>query len=71
MSAELVPAPELARRLSVSRRTITRLQDRGMPVVRVSTRCVRYDPAAVRAWLASQQAPRPLRRGRPRRVVGY
>lgn len=50
---ELLPQREIARRFNVSERTLEgmRLRREGPPFVRIGARVVRYDPAAVEAWL--------------------
>lgn len=60
---------ELAAFLSVSPRQIYRLRDRGLPVVVIGESAIRFDPAAVEAWIAAHQPPAAAKppRGRPRR----
>jgi excisionase family DNA binding protein len=55
-AAELLRPEELAERWRVSARHIYRLVGRGLPAVRLSDRCLRFDPEAVQTWLASRSA---------------
>lgn len=49
---ELLTAEELARLLKVSPKTVYRLAwSGGLPVIRISPKCVRFRSAAVEAWL--------------------
>ena len=78
MDRLLVDARELAPMLSLSVWTVRRLEDQGMPHIRVGRR-VLFDPMRVKAWLEdrsgealeAQTTPEPTRRrrGRPRRVA--
>jgi excisionase family DNA binding protein len=52
----LLTAPEAARKLAVSERTLWGLTHRAeIPCVRIG-RAVRYDPADLRAWIAARKA---------------
>ena len=64
MDVELVSAEQLAKRLSVSRRTVFRLTSAGkLPQpIRLSKRTVRWDWQAVQEFLSSN-GNRPKRRG--------
>jgi excisionase family DNA binding protein len=54
--ALLLTAAETAEALALSRRTLWTLTDRKeIPCVRIG-RAVRYDPADLRAWIASRKA---------------
>ena len=64
---QLVTSRELAKMLSVSHRTIESWGSyRGLPKVKISCRCVRYDPVQVMAWLAKEGAFQSTVRPRPR-----
>lgn len=54
----LLTTEALAHELSVSTKTVRRMQTQGLPCVRVGGR-VRYDLAAVRAWLERPEGGRP------------
>ena len=64
----LLTAAEVAERLSVSIRTVYRLANLGqIPVVRMSKKLIRFDPAMVERWVReSHRRPRPRRRPRSR-----
>lgn len=65
---KLVTAQELAEMLSVSPRTIQEWgQSRGMPRVKLSPRCVRYDPVQIMGWFGEQRAFQKRVKPRPRR----
>lgn len=65
---QLVTTKELAAMLRVSPRTIESWASyRGLPKVKISRRCVRYDPMAVMSWLAGQGAYQSTVRQRPRK----
>jgi excisionase family DNA binding protein len=51
---DLVGAPEMARRLGVSRTTLHRLRTAGLPAIKVGD-VYRYKPAAVLAYLEQQE----------------
>lgn len=53
-TARLWNTKELARFLGCSVRQIPRLREQGLPVVRIGF-LVRFDPAAVRAWIEARQ----------------
>jgi excisionase family DNA binding protein len=48
---KLLTSQEIADYLKISRRTLTRYIDQGMPTIRVSTRKNLYDLEAVNVWL--------------------
>jgi excisionase family DNA binding protein len=59
MDKLLLTAPDAAAALSISERTLWQLtKDGTIPAVRLG-RSVRYDVAALRAWLERQQQPAP------------
>ena len=54
---KLLTIDELAERLGVTRRHVRRLvQERKVPFLKVG-KFVRFDPAAIAAWLGSQRVP--------------
>jgi excisionase family DNA binding protein len=54
-SALLLTVPQAAKALSISPRSLWSLTKRGaIPCVRIG-RAVRYDPADLRSWIASQK----------------
>ncbi len=70
-----LPAPELddyeqfGARLGVSKRTVIRLVEQGLPVIKIG-RLRRIDPAAGMAYIRGElppPEPEPVRRGRPRK----
>jgi hypothetical protein len=68
-----LPAPELdtrkqgAARANVSLRTFIRLEEQGMPFIKIG-RIKRYDPAKYLPWIRGERpGPQPPRRGRPRK----
>jgi len=73
MAASDLPTPVLdsrkqgAARLNISERTFIRLEERGMPFIRIG-RIKRYDPAQYLPWVRGELPPPvPPRRGRPRK----
>lgn len=53
----LITKAEVARRLGVSRRTVNRYTAHdGLPIIRLTSSTVRYDWAAVQAWLAQHRS---------------
>jgi phage terminase Nu1 subunit (DNA packaging protein) len=69
-----MPAPEFdttqqfAGRIQTSDRTVKRLVDQGMPVVRIGD-LTRIDPPVALDWLRNRNKPKPVCRGRPRKSV--
>ena len=58
MANELLSAYQLARQIGVAPATVLRwVERRGLPCIRFSKRTIRFDPAQVEQWLASQVAP--------------
>jgi len=59
---KLLTVADVAKRLSVSTRTIQRLvAGRRLPVIRLGPRLIRFDPARIEQWIARSGA-RALRR---------
>jgi excisionase family DNA binding protein len=50
---KLVKAPEMCELIGISRATLYRLKDQGMPYVKF-LRSIRFDPDAVFKWLEEQ-----------------
>ena len=68
LSPRFLTTNELAAFLNISSRQVYRLREAGLPVVVVGQGAVRYDPAAVEAWILAHQPPAAAKspRGRPR-----
>jgi excisionase family DNA binding protein len=56
---------QFAKRLQVSKRTVSRLIAQGMPFIRLGD-LRRISPSVALNWLANRNKPKPVRRGRPR-----
>lgn len=55
MSSEpLLTVTDVAKRLAISRRGVYYLLERGLPCLRLGKKTLRFDPAAIDAWLADQ-----------------
>ncbi|MEG2380055.1 MAG: helix-turn-helix domain-containing protein [Bacilli bacterium] len=48
---ELLNKEELAKRLKVSKQTIYRRSKNGLPFIKISEHCVRYDIEKINDWL--------------------
>lgn len=60
---DLVNGTELGRRMGCSRSTVFRLEQEGMPSVRLGDAARRYDPRDCLAWLKAREAQRRAREG--------
>jgi hypothetical protein len=55
--ANWITRKQLAEKLAVSEATIDRMVRKGLPVIRLTPGCVRFDPEAVEAHLRGHQEP--------------
>lgn len=60
--------PELAAALNVSRKTISRWRDAGLPCAVERERTIRVRLADVLAWINGNAPTKPKKRGRPKNV---
>ena len=68
-AAEFDDYAQFAARIGVSKRTVIRLVENGLPIIEIG-RLRRIDPAVGMAWLRGElPPPAPPRRGRPRRAT--
>jgi hypothetical protein len=68
-AAELDDYEQFAARIGVSKRSIYRLVDNGLPVIEIG-RLRRIDPIIGMAWIRGElPPPEPPRRGRPRKAT--
>jgi excisionase family DNA binding protein len=65
MSDRLLTTREVADRLGVMPETVLRwIDSRGLPVIRLTSRALRYDEAELDAWLAERATAAPGREAR-------
>jgi excisionase family DNA binding protein len=79
MREKLMTIDELAEMLNMTKKTIYQnVYHKRIPYISVNKKCLRFDPAAIDAWLASKSRPAqertektPVRRspGRPRKKI--
>jgi hypothetical protein len=64
---ELDDYKQFGARINASKRTVIRLVEGGMPIIRIG-RLRRIDPLVGMAWIRGERpAPEPVRRGRPKK----